>query len=395
MLGRERLTELLEELGPNTSAQALIDRAAQESRVSADDIAAVVISPTAGVTAGLFRTEQLELSSRELEGTIARRFLESCGLPADEVAAAVAEARTVADASAAWCCTWCSGTAAGWRCSRATWRASSPPRAAPPPARGRAQPGRAPAIPDCQRPRAKPSERLGDRVGAVLHEEVPGVVELHGLGGGEHLPPLVEEHRLEHAVAHAPDEQGGHVELEQPVVDGGDQVRAAVALGQRVSPAGTRADPRVTSSPGRARGRRPSSPGRCRAAPCRRGSTPRTGSRPGPGSRPAPRSGTRAGRAARSSAAPTPRCSSAPGRAGGRLARAAPRARSGRPSRGPPGSRRAGPAGPRARACCRCGRAASSTDRCGGLSERPKPMWSSATQRCPRAGRSRSWWRQR
>ena len=71
-------------------------RAAQESRVSADDIAAVVISPTAGVTAGLFRTEQLELSSRELEGTIARRFLESCGLPAHEVDAAEAEARTVA-----------------------------------------------------------------------------------------------------------------------------------------------------------------------------------------------------------------------------------------------------------------------------------------------------------
>jgi hypothetical protein len=97
VLGRERLTELLEELGPSTSAQALIDRAAQEARVSADDIAAVVISPTAGVTAGLFRTEQLELSSRELEGTIARRFLESCGLPEDEVAAAVADARTVAD----------------------------------------------------------------------------------------------------------------------------------------------------------------------------------------------------------------------------------------------------------------------------------------------------------
>ena len=44
-----------------------------EARVSADDIAAVVISPTAGVTAGLFRTEQLELSARELEGSIARR----------------------------------------------------------------------------------------------------------------------------------------------------------------------------------------------------------------------------------------------------------------------------------------------------------------------------------
>ena len=44
-----------------------------------DDMAAVVVSPTAGVTTGLFRTEQLELSTRELEGPIARRFLEACG----------------------------------------------------------------------------------------------------------------------------------------------------------------------------------------------------------------------------------------------------------------------------------------------------------------------------
>ena len=97
VLGRERLTELLDELGPDTTAKDLIARAASEARVSADDIAAVVISPTAGVTAGLFRTEQLELSARELEGPIARRFLESCGLPEHEVDAAEQEARALAD----------------------------------------------------------------------------------------------------------------------------------------------------------------------------------------------------------------------------------------------------------------------------------------------------------
>jgi hypothetical protein len=56
----------------------------------------VVISPTAAATAGLFRTEQLELSSRELEGPIARRFLESCDLPEHELEAAEQEARAVA-----------------------------------------------------------------------------------------------------------------------------------------------------------------------------------------------------------------------------------------------------------------------------------------------------------
>ena len=97
VLGRERLTELLDELGPDASARNLIRRAADEARVSADDIAAVVISPTAGVTSGLFRTEQLELSARELEGPIARRFLESCGLSAEEVDEAEAEARKLAE----------------------------------------------------------------------------------------------------------------------------------------------------------------------------------------------------------------------------------------------------------------------------------------------------------
>jgi hypothetical protein len=97
VLGRERLTELLEGLGAGASARALIQRAASEARVSADDIAAVIISPTAGVTAGHFRTEQLELSARELEGPIARRFLEACGLPAYEVEDAEHDARLLAE----------------------------------------------------------------------------------------------------------------------------------------------------------------------------------------------------------------------------------------------------------------------------------------------------------
>jgi hypothetical protein len=57
----------------------------------------VIVSPTAGVTAGLFRTEQLELSARELEGPIAGRFLEACGLPAHEVEDAEHDARLLAE----------------------------------------------------------------------------------------------------------------------------------------------------------------------------------------------------------------------------------------------------------------------------------------------------------
>jgi Stage II sporulation protein E (SpoIIE) len=97
ILGRERLEELLDEIGDDPSAHRLIERVADEATLLSDDMAAVVVTPTAGVTAGLFRTEQLELSARELDGPIARRFLEATGLPEADVAAAEREARELAD----------------------------------------------------------------------------------------------------------------------------------------------------------------------------------------------------------------------------------------------------------------------------------------------------------
>jgi serine phosphatase RsbU (regulator of sigma subunit) len=97
ILGRERLEELLKEIEDDPSAHRLIERVATEATLLSDDMAAVVVMPTAGVTAGLFRTEQLELSTRELDGPIARRFLEATGLPEADVAAAEREARELAD----------------------------------------------------------------------------------------------------------------------------------------------------------------------------------------------------------------------------------------------------------------------------------------------------------
>jgi hypothetical protein len=97
ILGRERLTELLAEIADGATARRLIERVAAEANVRSDDMAAVVVTPTAGVTTGLFRTEQLELSTRELEGPIARRFLEACGLAAQEVDDAERDARLLAE----------------------------------------------------------------------------------------------------------------------------------------------------------------------------------------------------------------------------------------------------------------------------------------------------------
>jgi Stage II sporulation protein E (SpoIIE) len=101
ILGRGRLEELLRELGDDATARGLIERVSQESRVLSDDIAAVVVSPANGAVPTGFRTEQLELSGGELEGPIARRFLESCGVSGAEADAAVDKARALAGASGA------------------------------------------------------------------------------------------------------------------------------------------------------------------------------------------------------------------------------------------------------------------------------------------------------
>jgi hypothetical protein len=97
LLGRDRLEELLEELGDDATARGLVEAVNKVARVMSDDIAAVVIQPTNAATAGLFRTEQLELTARELDGQIAERFLEACGVSDQDVQAAVYDARMIAD----------------------------------------------------------------------------------------------------------------------------------------------------------------------------------------------------------------------------------------------------------------------------------------------------------
>jgi hypothetical protein len=97
LLGRERLAELLEELGDEATARGLVQSVNRVARVMSDDIAAVVIQPTNAATAGLFRTEQLELTSRELEGDVAERFLAACGVAPADIEASLYDARMISD----------------------------------------------------------------------------------------------------------------------------------------------------------------------------------------------------------------------------------------------------------------------------------------------------------
>ena len=102
ILGRPRLADILEELGRDATAPALLDRVAAEARLVTDDMATVVLSPTAGVTAGGFREERLEVDLDELQHGLAERFLKACGVDEPQLADAVAEAEAwAADHSAA------------------------------------------------------------------------------------------------------------------------------------------------------------------------------------------------------------------------------------------------------------------------------------------------------
>ena len=96
ILGRPRLADIVEELGRDATAAAIIDRVAAEARLVTDDMATVVLSPTAGVTTGGFREERLEVNEAEAADGMADRFLKACGVDKERRITAVAEAQAYA-----------------------------------------------------------------------------------------------------------------------------------------------------------------------------------------------------------------------------------------------------------------------------------------------------------
>ena len=96
ILGRPRLGDIVEELGRDVTAQELLDSVAREARLVTDDMATVILTPNAGVTAGAFRSEQLEVDAAEADGDLPRRFFDECGLDEHEAASAHAETKRVA-----------------------------------------------------------------------------------------------------------------------------------------------------------------------------------------------------------------------------------------------------------------------------------------------------------
>ncbi len=99
LLGRPRLDELVRELDlddEQTAAKNLLERVAAEAVAVPDDMATCILTPTAGVTAGGFRTEQLELSAAELDGPLLGRFLAECGVAEELCVDATRDAAEIA-----------------------------------------------------------------------------------------------------------------------------------------------------------------------------------------------------------------------------------------------------------------------------------------------------------
>lgn len=102
LLGRERLSELVGELGPRTSAAALLERVRDEASRTPDDMVACIVSSAVGAPAATAQVEELEVDRNALAAANVPIFLRACGVPAAGVAPLLARARElVADGATA------------------------------------------------------------------------------------------------------------------------------------------------------------------------------------------------------------------------------------------------------------------------------------------------------
>ncbi len=96
ILGRPRLADIVVAHGRDVTADGLLDAVAAEARLVTDDMATVVFTPTAVLTAGGFRRELLELEPEEVDSGLAADFLEACAVPLAGRERVLAEARPTA-----------------------------------------------------------------------------------------------------------------------------------------------------------------------------------------------------------------------------------------------------------------------------------------------------------
>jgi stage II sporulation SpoE-like protein len=86
LLGRERLSEILEELGPRPLAADLLERVRASALATPDDMAACILGSQTTSRRACTQLEELEVDARALTGVQVQRLLEACQVPAPEIA---------------------------------------------------------------------------------------------------------------------------------------------------------------------------------------------------------------------------------------------------------------------------------------------------------------------
>ncbi|HTU78368.1 MAG TPA: SpoIIE family protein phosphatase [Solirubrobacteraceae bacterium] len=98
LLGRERLDEILGELGTRPDAAKLLARVSSHATSTPDDMAACILVPEMSLVTAGRHIEELEVDAKQLGAGQARRFLETCELPIAEIERALDRARELAAA---------------------------------------------------------------------------------------------------------------------------------------------------------------------------------------------------------------------------------------------------------------------------------------------------------
>ncbi len=94
-MGRRGLEEILEELGDEATAAALIELVAARSSSDSDDMAACLLTPAGDGPATAARREEIVVSSADIDRGVAARFLNACGV--EDVPGVLGEAAAVAE----------------------------------------------------------------------------------------------------------------------------------------------------------------------------------------------------------------------------------------------------------------------------------------------------------
>lgn len=99
LLGRERVGEMLGGLGPRPNASKLLARVKAAAVATPDDMAVCIVVPQMTVIPERIHIEELEADAKALATGQVQRFLETCQVPARDVARAVDRAGDIAAVS--------------------------------------------------------------------------------------------------------------------------------------------------------------------------------------------------------------------------------------------------------------------------------------------------------